>query len=40
VADSQQGAVQRFTPEGQVDAVWWAPAPGMGVTNFLWPAGR
>jgi sugar lactone lactonase YvrE len=40
VANSQQGAVQRFTPEGQVDAVWWAPAPGMGVTNFLWPAGR
>jgi hypothetical protein len=40
VADSQQGAVQRFTPEGQVDAVWWAPAPGMGVTNFLWPQGR
>ena len=40
VADSQQGAVQRFTPEGTVDGVWWAPAPGMAVTNFLWPEGR
>ncbi len=40
VADSQQGAVQRFTPEGTIDAVWWAPTPGMGVTNFLWPQGR
>jgi DNA-binding beta-propeller fold protein YncE len=40
VADSRQGAVQRFTPAGQVDAVWWAPAPAAGVTNFLWPLGR
>jgi sugar lactone lactonase YvrE len=31
VADWQNGAVQRFTPRGEVDRVYWALAPGTAV---------
>ena len=28
VADRQQRVIQRFTPDGKIDAIWWATRPG------------